>query len=492
MSKARSWLASRHLERTPEGARALASLSALDPTVRARILDYGDLLAEASVSLAHAYFTAAVTARAAHSGDGDLWQRCAEIIVGDDVTGRNAAAAYFALDPHGLASVSEQARREWCASTARLAVKSQRLAAVFVEALGTSLIESSKQIDPACIAAWQRAAENVLAATRWRGELLASRFLETAISLLPCLSSRAVADWADVFAAIGEVGRTPRPPGVPEALVALDEPAAERALAIVSAIARQDVAIAEAMLARLPSALVSLPPAAASALLDAVADVGARRDLADAITLVPAVAHGIDTNDVGALLAHARSVAAGFPAGLAAYLRSMDRALEEGGLDGVAMWVDRGLELGSRNATAGLAHFRLESRTSHKILVEHSTAVAFAEIEAVMQRYALMIARRSLHMASGGGTWLRPPLAAPEDQLVRLPERIDLFETSEENQIFYKLAVAHAAARWEYGTYDFSVERLLADGVELGMAPDGDDIVALLDAFPNPLLAALR
>jgi hypothetical protein len=126
MSKARSWLESRHLERNPEGARALASLAALEPAIRARVLDYGDFLACSSVSLAHAYFVAAVAAHRSPSRDGNLWQRCAETIVGEDVIGRNAAAAYFALDPSRMASVDERARVEWCTSAARLGASTIR------------------------------------------------------------------------------------------------------------------------------------------------------------------------------------------------------------------------------------------------------------------------------------------------------------------------------------------------------------------------------
>jgi hypothetical protein len=491
MTEARRWLESRHLRLAERGRRTLETLATLPADEREAVLARGDALAAISVALAHAWLVASVEAKSSLSPvQASAWECGLTRILGARAGGRGAAQAYLAFSPQVLARLDDHAREAFVAAACELEAHSQRLAASFVECVGSALISHPQDADADAIVTWSRTAAGVLASSRWRGEYLAGRLIESAPSLLPAFTPAAIRSWGVVVAAVGKSGRTPRCPQAPEALIALDSFAREQALATVAAFAASDTHAAERALETLPRALHQLGRDECSALLDALQTAGPRTGLAEAVGLLAASLHEQQRSAASIVISHASEIARRFPAGLAAFLRTADRALELGAAEGVALWVARGLELAARNEKAGIVHFQLETRTSHKLLLQHSTAVSFDEVQPVMQRYGVMIARRSLHLACGGGLWLRPPLSAPEEYSVRLPERIDLFATSEENQLFYKLAVAHAAARWQFGTYDLRIEELRARGVPYtGEALHGDTI-EFLDSFSNPLLAA--
>jgi nitric oxide reductase NorD protein len=469
---------------------ALRAFASLPPELQRRIVERGDELAAQSVTLAHAYFVSAVAVAARSISERDVWERAGRMLLGADGNGRAAAQAFFRLDARRWLDAAVATRTAWTEAAADLLGRSQRLATAFVETTGKAVCDHPR-LRAESISAWHRAIVQTSEAGRWRGEFLAARLTESATDLLPVLAAEAVPAWASTFTAIGSAGRNARCPEVPPSLAELTPTLQEATLGICARVAATDPVEARRMLDVLPHAAASLTPIAARALLAGLDAATGQPGLADAIALLPAVARPLDTATIEELLAGLPTLAIAFPAGTVAYLRSMDRAYEEGGSEGVALWRERGIEIGTANREAGIAHFRLESRTSHKILVQRTTAVAFEEVEPVMRRYLLMMARRPFHLTSGQGVWYRPPLGAAEDTLARLPERVDLCDTSEENQLFYKLSVAHAAARWEYGTYDLSVARMAAAGVlPSDFAADGDDVIAFLDAFPNPLLAA--
>jgi len=491
MTDTRRWLESRHLRLSEAGQRALAQLERMEPSSREALLVRGDEFANTSVALAHAWLVAAAEARTALTpGDVGRWERGVVELMGSGGAGRAAAVAYLTLSPLAIGSLSQDTLETWIRVVGELQGRTQRLAASFVEITGRVLTAQGNAVGADVLRAWGDAVAHALSASRWRGEFLAGRLIETGEALIPVLSPAAVTSWAHVLSAIGQSGRTPRCPEIPQAVLSLEPTLCARVLAATAAAAAADAAAGERMLEALPRAVLSLSPLPAASLLDALDVAGPRSGLAEAVALLAATLHETPATTVAAVLAHASDIARAFPRGLPAYLRTADRAHEQGGPKGIALWVARGIELGARNEKAGIAHFQLETRTAHKLLVQHSTAIAFEEIQPVMQRYSLMIARLPLHLACGSGIWLRPPLSAPEERSVRLPERVDLFETSEENQLFYKVAVAHAAGRWQFGTYDVRIERLAGHGIAYETDRTEGDVIAFIDSFPNPLLAA--
>ena len=63
-----------------------------------------------------------------------------------------------------------------------------------------------------------------------------------------------------------------------------------------------------------------------------------------------------------------------FPAGIARLFRTLSRAYEEVGAEGVLTWIQTGEEIAQRNPHAAEAFFTLESRTSFQVLRHESSS----------------------------------------------------------------------------------------------------------------------
>ncbi len=488
MAERRSWLESTHLHRNPRGRSALERLATLDAQTRNAILDDCDRLAELSVSLAHGYFVAAVAA--ADAGCLAEWNGYARRFL-ECSGGRSLAQAFFEFNPLVFLASPRISRDAWADATLNIHSESRRLAVAYAESCGSLLCRTSN-MSPQTLSAWAEAIVATMQSQQWRGEFLAGRLIDSAAVLMAELSPPAVALWASVCAEIGSSGRNPQCPDPPSRLTELDDNLQQRLLEVCNLAAKARAPNPARLLAALPAASAELGNGAARALLGAVEVASHDSELADAIEMLPALCRPIEGPAIETIFAFLSDVAGGFAAGTVSYLRSMDRAWEQGGPEGFRLWVEHGIRIGQANRDAGIAHFRLESRTAHKLLVQHSTAVALSEVEQVLTRYLMMMSRRPLRLVGGQGTWFRPPLTPAQDAIVRVPERVDMCATAEENQLLYKLTVAHAAGRWEYGSYSFQLSHYQELGHPLpGDPPQAQDIVAFLDAFPNPLLASV-
>lgn len=487
-----AWIDSRHLRESVEGGQALAALESLDPAARERVLRRGDRIAAESASLAHAYLPAACRAAALASDGFERWEHLLLSTLGEKSVARDLALAFLRIPPSAVAAWSADVGDAWTETTRRLGEISKRLAATWAGATADACLGEAR-LEASTVRAWRSAAEALVARGGWRSEFLAESFLQGASALLGRIDDDAVAAWAELVASIGTTGRSPRPPAVPPGLARLAATTRSAILSLAARAAETDVKAAARLLETLPAAAASCGDAADD-WVAAVARCRSYESLADAVALMPGVARGIRREDAPFLLDMARAIAGAAPEHLPAFLRAMDRALEDGGREGVELWVRRGLEIAASHGDAAGAHFRLETRTAHKLLVERSSAVAFDEVEGMLRRYLTMMSRRSFALVSAPGVWLRPPLAAPEDVGLRLPERIDLFPSSEDNLALYKAIATHVAGRFEYGTYAFDLGELARRGwAPPPVAEERDeaaDIVAFLASFPNPLLAS--
>lgn len=497
MATERAWIESRHLRESAQGAAALVALASLPAALTGRVLARGDAIAAQSMSLAHAFLPCAVEAAAAGPRAYDAWESTLLESAEDDTLPRELALAFFRVEPSRIAAWPAAVRSEWLACMQALNKASRRLATAFVE---STAAVAARTLDEDTLRAWHRATAKLLALGGWRAEFLAESFLASSCGLVGRTDPLAFEDWAEIVSILGTTGRNPKPPLLPPSFGALESGAAVAVIRLVAQAARHaNTKAAQRLLEFAPAAVVHLAPSDATALLTACAQCPAFDALADSMALLGGVLHGVPANALPFMFAQVKRIADAAPAVLPCFLRAMDRAMEEGGQAGVEVWVNRGLELAQADAVdAAGAHFRLETRTSHKLLVLRSAAVAFEEVDGMLRRYLTMMSRRSFQLMPSPGVWMRPPLVAPEDVAIRLPERVDLFETSEDNQALYKIVATHIAGRFEYGTYRFDLDELALRGwtapslpeqaEELGGAPR--DVLAFLARFPNPLLAS--
>jgi nitric oxide reductase NorD protein len=494
VAETRSWLESRHLGRSTAGAEALELHRKLEPELAESLLAAGDEIARASVALAHRFFVGAVRLASERPEHYAWWQALITEAGALEAGGRPLVQALLELDPVALSKVPGTISNAWREGLRRVGAHSTRLAAAYARALGSAL--SSPSVPPrdaeARLAAWADAVLSVSSSPSWRAELLAGHVAESAHQVFALFDSVAVSRWARLNVCVGNVGRSPRLLAYPKECAPIPTALHAAILDCALVAAEHQPSATEELVARLGAAVAALPPRAAVSLLDAARSAATSEELSGALLLVPAVAHEHDDSDLAYLCAAAVRVAAAVPDAAPAFLRSMNRGLEAGGKNGFEAWLDLGLELGATNSAAARAHFRLETRTAHKLLTQHSAAVTFEEVEGLLQRYMRMLARRSVRIVSGPGIWLRPLITTASEPLVRFPERVGLFSTAEENQAFYVLSAAHAAGRFEYGTHAFSLDLYVAKDLPvsgLDLPRPGDGITDFLEAFPNPLLA---
>lgn len=496
MTLRRSWLESRHLRATADGAAAADGLAGLEPLLGERLLEETDRVASVSVSLAQSYFARSYPVCLEGGVTFEAWAQCFQQVLGESGEGREAAAALLEIDARRLALAEASFREDWTRRSVAMIAASRRLGTSFVKSTA-GMIQAGDDATPgAVIAAWQQTAldllEGELGPGGWRGELLAGAHLSGAAVWGSVLGAGGVASWAALLAAFAAVGRSPKLPEAPPAAAELDSETSDLLLNTCAGRAADDVPGARLLLETLPSVLLALDLPERRSLLLAAAGASSAKDFALASALLPAILHSLDESQRAQMFSHLGRIAQGFSSCAVPFLRTVDRAFEEGGDEGVELWVARGLELAANSEAAACAHYRLETRTAHKLLTERSAGVGFEEVDALLRRYLVMMSRRTFQLYTGPGIWYRPPLIGREDIGLRLPERVDLFSTSEDNQLFYKLSAAHIAGRWEYGTYDFDLDELVAKG---WAPPENEDVerkdlVGLIESFPNPLLAS--
>jgi hypothetical protein len=215
------------------------------------------------------------------------------------------------------------------------------------------------------------------------------------------------------------------------------------------------------------------------------------------LALLGAIVQAIPQRERASLFARAARTAERFPHALSPLLRSLPRAREESDLAGVTAWIDRGEAIAEENPEAARAYFALESRSSLRFLRESSAAARLDEVQGVLRSYARMLSGSSLTVRAADGVSLRPfvDLESLGGDSIALPERVDVFDSWEENFTLLKLMTANAVGRLDHGTYALSLgrvaERLPASlSAVLAGAVGGDTLAHLLEVVPeaDPLI----
>jgi len=493
-----SWLTSPHLARAEGGAEALAAFRRLSESAQRDVVTFGDALAEASLALAHAYALRAPQARTQLDADRFAsWGRTAVEIGAGKLANRDAATAYLDLEPAAVVARGRAGLEHWLTLAAEVQAVSRKLAAAFVAGSGAARAGA----DRARLDEWTRAGIALASGSGWRGEFLAAAFFGSGKAVLSELEPAEIRRWAELGAAV-QVGRELGQAffqGLPAGFAELS--AAERALvfALCAAAAPLAPRAAAQVFAELPAVAARLEEAARAPLLRAL---GAAPQAAEAsaalLPILDAVVHAIPPPARPALLDRVARCAVSLPSCVVPLLRSLPRALEEAGAAGIATWIERGEAIGETNLEAGRAYFALESRTAVRYLRETSAAVHLEEVHGVLRSYARMLSGTSVTLRGADGVSLRAFLdrESLDGASIALPQKVDFFDSWEDNFSILKLATAAGVGRTLYATFALSLARVRerlprALANVLGTLVSGDTLADLLEAVPeaDPLIS---
>lgn len=402
-------------------------------------------LAEVSRVVADAFDAVAPAARRALGDRFDAWAELAATLAEAASPAHGAVLAYLQTPRDADAAAA------WGRTAIRVAATSGTLAASFCEGSASTV----GRVAPATLDAWADAGIGLRAETGWRGERVAHAFFAATAAGLATFAPEQFARW-------GALACHLRP--------ACDEPSMFRALS--ADVAAWSVDERSAWLAGaaalppplgvllyrdVPAALRPLAPRHRAALLDVVRQAAAGAspdDLAAVLPILGALATALAPGARDAALALASDVAAAFPAGVPALLRTLPRVFEETTPTHAAAWVERGVAVGLRNRAAGVAYFGLVSRTSVRVLRASGTAVTLDEVQGGLRKLVHMLSGEPAVPRPSGRFQLRPPLEdAPQSRMVALPTAIDCLDTCEDNARLYRVLAATLSGRREFGTY---------------------------------------
>ncbi len=308
---------------------------------------------------------------------------------------------------------------------------------------------------------WVRQGRHVSTTLGARGEMLASAMFAATPEILPVLSRLELLEWArfllDIEAVSGESDFTRFPDG----LTALDR--SER-IGVYrlgrSAVSHSRDAAADIYHA-LPQTLVNTPVPLRNVLLRCLQPVAAfdPEPLPAVIPFLDLTLKRLAPDQQLSVFERIAALARIFPAGIARLFRTLSRAYEEVGAEGVLTWIQTGEEIARRNPHAAEAFFTLESRTSFQVLRHESPVVLLSEVHSALVKFMHMLCGEAVSIQEVGDIVFPPPFAIVEDEgeLLPLPASIDLFPTFEENFRLYCTFAAHQAGRVEFGTYDLCI-----------------------------------
>lgn len=345
---------------------------------------------------------------------------------------------------------SADARARWRAAAARVAAASTALGRRYEEHTAPFV----GRIDPDRLDALADAGLALRREGGWRGERLAHELFARAPEALPLLAAEEVGRWAALaLRCAGGIDEVELLRALPQAIGGWDDDLRARWL---DAALAAPPALGVLAYRTLPAALSAVPAGLRPGVLAAwraAAEAGSP-SLADVTPIAGALlgaVPAIHRTDAVALLAE---VAAAFPAGVPALLRSLPRLYDDALPDRVRAWAAAGLGIAARHAPAGVAFFELASRTSQRVLAASPTAVTLDEAQGVLRRVVLMLSATPAVPRAAGAFTLRPPLEdVPASPMVAMPAAIDRQDTVEDNVRLYGVSAALLAGRREFGTY---------------------------------------
>lgn len=458
------WFDNRHLLGDAAGQRLLAELEALGPRPRETILTAGDRLAAISLTLAQSFCRHAPAAWQLFGGEVfSRWVTIGERLAGEEPASREGATAYFTIAPATVARLSLETVATW-AEIGRDTLKlSRRLGSQFLQA-SAPLLASIPDPVLSRLRAWAAHGSALLGTKGWKGEFLAVSYFDAAPAALPILREEEMAAWAKLGLLVQDAGPWTFYATLPRGFA--DLTGEERLLLLTSCqeAARVSPKSATEVFALLPPALLPFTPSLRHTLLAWLTPT-IRTDPASvppALPLLKSFVKSVSLESRPPLRETLLAVARHFSAGVPPLIRTLPRACEETGEQGVLDWLTTGLAIAADNPAAGVAFFALESRTSMRVLRQSSSAVELGEVQELLRKYIHMLSGSTVGIVQQEGLSYPPSLEALPviADALPLPARVDVFSTYEDNFRLFRALAAQQAGRREFGTYTFLLEEM--------------------------------
>lgn len=359
----------------------------------------------------------------------------------------------------------------------------------------TTLLDVLSQVDPQVVRDWSDTGKlrewvqqglRIFAEKKARGERLLAAFFAATPVVLPVLTQGEIGEWVrlalDLEAAEGPEAFSVLPSGLAD----LETSERLSCYRIGRAAVYRSPQMAAALYRALPHSLQPHPTALRGLLLRCLQTTVAfdPQPLPALLPLIGPTLRTLPPESRVPLLERIAQLAQTFPAGVARLFRTLPRAYEEVGVEGVKTWIVAGEEIARKNARAGEAFFALESRTSLLMLRRVSPAVALSDVQGLLHKYIHMLCGVAISLQETDFLFFPPPLAEDAGDVLSVPSSIEVFPTYEENFRLYRVLAAHQAGRLEFGTYTCSPAQLWP-----ALPPFVHDLVGPEDTLPEDLAA---
>ena len=318
-------------------------------------------------------------------------------------------------------------------------------------------------LDAELLQEWVQQGLHVCQTVGERGVMLSNAMFAATPALLPVLSRPEMSEWIRFLLDIESINGAEDFARLPDGLSALDRAERISVYRLGRSAVYHSRHAAAGIYHALPQILANVSAPLRQALLRCLQPAASfdPEPLPSVIPFLGPTLDGLAPDSQLSVLERIAELSRIFPAAIARLFRTLSRAYEEVGTEGVLTWIQAGEEIAQRNPQAAEAFFTLESRTSFQVLRHESPVVLLAEVHSVLVKFMHMLCGQAVSIQEIDELSFPPPLAIididEEDEFLPLPAEIDLFSTFEENFRLYCVLAAHQAGRVEFGTYALSI-----------------------------------
>ena len=153
-----------------------------------------------------------------------------------------------------------------------------------------------------------------------------------------------------------------------------------------------------------------------------------------------------------------------------AFIEGVEKGLYLLSKEALKKFVSTGLGKHAQDKEAAAKYLSLNSRVAQELLSELQIAVSLSDLTPQLNRYlqartGLAISVRPLSTFSGKirEEDLTAVSACSDGRFIYLPDEIDLFDQRSENEKLYKCLIRFESGHYEFGTFDFDLEKFLDD-----------------------------